>query len=84
MKEHLVPKFWQANLSAKSNTASYYTDGIHLYSGKKVIGTTNGYGQKFLYNYTKSDQGTFLSPLISRHVNMAKFYADEFVSTKMD
>lgn len=84
MKEHLVPKFWHANSSAKSNTGSYYTNGVDLYSGKKLIGTTNGYGQKILYNYTKSNKGTFLSALVSRHVNMARFYADEFIPTKKD
>jgi hypothetical protein len=82
VKERFVPKFWHANSSAKSNTGSYHTDGAYLYSGKKMIGTTNGYGQKILYNYTKSDEGTFLSALVSRHVNMARFYADEFVSTR--
>ena len=79
MKEHLVPKFWHANAEAASNTGSYRTDGVYLYSGKKIIGTTNGYGQKILYNYTKSDRGTFVSALVSRHVNMAKFYADDFI-----
>ena len=81
MKEHLVPKFWHANAKAASNTGSYHTDGAYLYSGKKVIGVTNGYGQKILYNYTKSPGGTFLSALISRHVNLAKFYADDIIKT---
>ena len=81
MKESLVPRFWHSNSSAKSNTGSYYTNGVDLYSGKKLIGTTNGYGQKILYNYTKSPGGTFLSALVSRHVNLARFYADDIVRT---
>lgn len=81
MKEDLIPKFWHANSEARSFSGSFYTDGVHLYSGKKVIGTTNGYGQKILYNYTKSPGGTFLSALVSRHVNMARFYADDIIRT---
>ena len=82
MKENLIPRYWHSNSSAKSRTGSFHTDGVNLYSGKKLIGTTNGYGQKILYNYTKTPGGTFLSALVSRHVNLAKFYADDFVRTK--
>jgi len=78
MKEHLIPKFWHSDSSAKSTSGSFSTDGRFLYSGKKVIGDTNGYGQKILYNYTKKG-GAFRSALISRHVNLARFYADDIV-----
>lgn len=81
MKEHLVPRFWHSNNSAKSNAGSYYTDGKDLFSGKKLIGTTTVLGQKILYNYTKSPGGTFLSALVSRHVNLARFYADDIIRT---
>ena len=82
MKENLIPKYWHSNTKAKSKAGSFHTDGINLYSGKKLIGTTANSGQKILYNYTKTPGGTFLSALVSRHVNLAKFYADEFVRTK--
>ena len=82
MKEDLIPKYWHSNTKAKSRAGSFHTDGMNLYSGKKLIGTTSNNGQKILYNYTKTQGGTFLSALVSRHVNLAKFYADEFIKTK--
>ena len=82
MKENLIPKYWHSNSKAKSRAGSFFTDGKNLYSGKKMIGTTDDNGRKILYNYTKTPGGTFLSALISRHVNLAKFYADDFITTK--
>ena len=82
VKEDLIPKYWHSNTKAKSKAGSFHTDGINLYSGKKLIGTTDDHGQKILYNYTKTQEGIFLSALISRHVNLAKFYADDFVRMK--
>lgn len=78
MKEDQVPKFWRSSSSAKSRSGSFSTDGRYLYSGKKIIGDTNGYGQKILYNYTKEGDA-FVSTLVSKHVNLARFYSDDII-----
>ena len=81
MKENTIPRFWHSNASAKSSRGSFWTDGSDLYSNQKKIGTTSELGEKILYNYTKPG-GTFISALTSRHVNLARFYADQLISTK--
>jgi len=78
MKEDQIPKFWRSNSPAKSRSGSFSTDGRYLYSGKRIIGDTNGYGQKILYNYTK-EAGSFISTLVSKHVNLATFYSDDII-----
>lgn len=79
MKNHQIPNFWHSNTPAKSKNNNYTTDGLNLYSYKQCIGTTNGYGQKILYNYTSSPKGKFISATTTAHVNLARFYADIIV-----
>ena len=84
MKNAQVPRFWYSNTLAKSKNGNYRTDGSNLYSYKRVIGTTDDFGQKILYNYTNSSGGKFISSTTSHHVNLARFYADLLIDPNED
>ncbi len=84
MKEKFVPKYWSLNTAAISNTGSFWTDGSDLYSKDIKIGFTDLNNNKVLYNYTKYKNGIFISALTSRHVNLAKFYSNQFIIKKKE
>ena len=54
------------------------TNGKELYSHLRKIGYTKK-GLKIVIDYTK-DGGCFISISVSRHVNLAKKYADKIIS----
>ena len=80
MKNVQVARFWHAGVLAKSNNGNYHTDGTNLYSYQRLIGTTDTFGHKVLYNYTNSTGGRFISSTTSHHVNLARFYADSLIN----
>lgn len=79
MKECLVPESWSRSVPATSNTGSFWTDGYNLYSKEIKIGITIN-NVKVLYEYTKS--GKFISALTSRHVNLSKYYSNQFIKLR--
>ena len=84
MKNAQVAKFWHSGVPASSRSGNYRTDGLDLFSYKRKIGFTNGYGQKVVINYTNAPGGQFVSSTTSNHVNLAKFYADIFENVNLE
>ena len=72
---------WRNGRSAKNGRGSLRTENGELFSYSLLIGKTLG-GLRHVGDYT-ADGGKFVSMTTSRHVNLAKRWADEieFVST---
>ena len=78
MKNKEIPYAWKRNITAKNYNNTFHTDGINLYSYRQLIGTTNIYGFKILYDYTKNSN-CFISNTTSTHVGYAKPFSDEIL-----
>lgn len=70
-----IPNLWKRNISGRSNTGSYHTDGNTLYSYSKIIGVTYN-NSKILFDYSGKD---FISQTTSTHVGYARHLADDIV-----
>jgi hypothetical protein len=79
MRIKQIPELWKKGYQGKTPKNSFSTDGINLYSYNLKIGYTDDHGQKILLNYTVSS-GNFRSHTTSRHVNLAAYYADVFLT----
>ena len=79
MKVKDVALAWAKNNSASTPSRSFSTNGNCIYSYSLKIGYTDDYGRKILLNYTASS-GNFQSHYTSRHVNLAAYYADVFLT----
>jgi hypothetical protein len=71
-----ILRAWKNGKSAKNGRRSLTTDGEKLYSYNLVIGVNVG-GKLYVGDYTSRDQN-FVSMTTSRHVNIARCFADEF------
>ena len=76
-----ILKAWRNGGKAKNGRGSLWTQNGELFSYDLMIGKTID-GLRHVGDYT-ADGGSFVSMTTSRHVNLAKRWADEieFVST---
>jgi hypothetical protein len=73
-----VVENWIWNLPAHSHNGNLHTDGKDLYSYSLKIGYTDMW-QKFALNYAGNN---FVSMTTSKHVGLAKRYADKVIEPK--
>jgi hypothetical protein len=72
-----IARAWRRGRPATGNR--WHTDGRTLWSYRLVIGETNERGDKIVYDHT-APAGHGRSKTTSRHVNLAKRYADKVVN----
>lgn len=71
-----VAAAWQCGEVAASG--HMHTDGLRLWSYGLIIGNTNDYGRKVVFDYTGSCKPNhFVSMTTSCHVGLAKQVADQ-------
>ena len=80
MRNIEVVKAWSEGRKARSHTGNLETDGQGLWSYRLCIGLRVP-GEQGVVDYT-SEGGRFWSVTTSRHVNMAKPYADSVVAPR--
>ncbi len=75
-----VARAWFYGQSARNGSNAYSTNGQDLYSYRTRIGFTTATGTKILLDYT-AKTGNFLSMTTSsKHVSVARGYADEVMN----
>ena len=75
-----VAQAWINGQSARNGSNAYSTNGRDLYSYRTRIGFTTSQGTKILLDYT-AKTGNFLSMTTStKHVSVARGYADEVMN----